>query len=68
MEDFEIVTTYYEAVHEKEPAGNKRGDYVFQPPANYGKRPFEFVDMSYSAAKKELKRVAKWGGAFVLLP
>lgn len=68
MEDFEIVTTYHEKVHGKAPAANKRGDYVFQPPANYGRRPFAFRDMSYAAAKKELRAVAKWGGAFVLLP
>lgn len=63
-----IITTYYEAVNGKVPAHNKKGDWTFQPPANYGKRPWRIYGVSYSAAKKSLKAKAGQGGEFILLP
>jgi len=68
MNEFKINTVYYDAVNEKPPYPNKKGDYTFQPPANYGRRPFVIRDVSYAAAKRELKKFAKHGGEFYLLP
>jgi len=63
-----IITIYYENVHGGIPPHNKKGDWQFQPPAAYGRRPMLIKNVSYSAAKKELKKLAKYGGDFVLLP
>lgn len=63
-----ISTVYYEATHEGAPHPNNKGNWAFQPPANYGRRPWLFQDMSYAAAKRELAERATWGGEFYLLP
>ena len=67
MNDFKINTTNYKAANGKVPAHNKRGDYTFQPPATYGKRPWRIYDVTYSTAKTQLELKAGRGGEFVLL-
>ena len=68
MNDFKINTADYKAENGKIPAPNKRGDYTFQPPATYGKRPWRIYGVTYSVAKKQLELKAGRGGEFVLLP
>ena len=68
MNDFKINTENYKAENGKVPAHNKRGDYTFQPPTTYGKRPWRIYGVSYSTAKKQLELKAGRGGEFVLLP
>ena len=68
MNDFKINTVDYKATNGKIPAHNKRGDYTFQPPIIYGKRPWRIYGVSYSTAKKQLQLKAGRGGEFVLLP
>lgn len=64
-------TTYYETEHGKPPHFNTRGTWRFMPPSHLGKRPFEFVDMTYGEAKKQA--VDAIGerpryGEFILIP
>ena len=66
--EFTVNTIYYEGVHGKAPAHNKKDNWTFQPPANYGRKPLIIYNVSYSTAKKELDKVAAHGGEFVLLP
>lgn len=68
MAETTINTVYYEASHGKAPHANKRGDWLFAVPANYGRKPWLFVNVSYAAAKRELKERAEHGGEFYLLP
>jgi len=68
MDEFKINTVYYAAANGKVPAHNKKGDWTFQPPATYGKRPWRIYSVPYSTAKKQLKTKAGRGGEFVLLP
>jgi hypothetical protein len=64
-------TAYYEDEHGKLPHHNTRGTWRFMPPLHLGRRPFEFVDMTYSEAKKQV--IDAIGerpryGEFVLIP
>ena len=68
MDEFKINTVYYAEVNGKIPAHNKKGDWTFQPPSIYGKRPWRIYGVSYSTAKKQLEIKAGRGGEFVLLP
>lgn len=68
MNDFKIDTTDYKAENGEIPHYNKRGDYTFQPPIIYGKRPWRIYDVTYSVAKKQLELKAGRGGEFTLIP
>lgn len=64
-------TTYYEQEHGKAPHHNTRGTWRFMPPTHLGKRPLEFLDMTYTDAKKQAidaigDRPAY--GEFILIP
>jgi hypothetical protein len=63
-----ILTSYYEGVHGKAPAAKDKGDWTFQPPAEYGRKPWQFPAVTYAAAVKELTKQAVIGGVFSLLP
>lgn len=66
--DLEINTDMYADMHGKKPSPNKRGDWHFYVPTQYGKRAWLFVDMTYKAACQELTDKATAGGVFRLAP
>lgn len=68
MNELEINTELYEARHGKRPPYNKKADWHFYVPSQYGKRPWLFVDMTLAKAKKEIEQKAKNGGVFKLAP
>jgi hypothetical protein len=63
-----IDTTLYESHHGKKPTANKKGDWHFYVPAQYGKRAWLFVDVTFKAACQELTDRATAGGVFRLAP
>lgn len=65
---FGINTVYYEQVHGKVPTWNKRADWTFQPPSQYGRKPWMWIDTPYKEATDELEDKASAGGEFYLLP
>ena len=66
--ELEISTEQYAAPHGKKPAYNKKGDWQFYVPRQYGRRAWLFVDMTYKAACQELTDKATAGGVFVVAP
>ncbi len=66
--ELEINTEQYEAHHGKKPVHNKKGDWQFYVPCQYGRRAWLFMDMTYKAACQELTDKATAGGVFAVAP
>ena len=57
---FEIDTTAYEEAEGKVPHRNRKLTWVIYPPAGIKHRqPFQFVDVSYGQAVKEMAELAR---------
>lgn len=68
----EVVEDYWLAHHELDKVPPRTADtWKFQPPRSLGRRPWHFVNMTYTKAKQEAhkeigQRIAD--GPFVLIP